>query len=382
MDADQQAAPAGDIGNHVLPKVIVILTGVIALLALIIRLLARHIMRKLGIADILLVISMIFYIVHHYNAYQAAIYPGLGVHQWQYNPTLAAASHYVNRRSSWMYGVAWLTIFQNFKLGSVFFGLNIVFLKIAVLIDWIHTFVPTGTRNGLFWILHTLIWTNAVFYLIGTFIEAFQCPPEDVNTSRCNLDVPKYNVASGVINVISDLTILIAPHWVIWKLNLSTVRKVGVSVLFVIGALATGSAIARVVYVSSAYRTGDILFHVVTINLWAIAEQTFGYLVIGIPAIPKVIRDLPCARHLGSLVRSKSKPTTNPSRGYPNQTTWPNWPSRRYREVWENGDVDTHVLVTIEAGRNKDITVPDVAQLGKEESRTSSADGLGMAVTR
>lgn len=60
MDNSQQAAPAGDIGDHVLPKVIVILTGVIALVALIIRLTARHIMRKLGIADLFLVISMVY----------------------------------------------------------------------------------------------------------------------------------------------------------------------------------------------------------------------------------------------------------------------------------------------------------------------------------
>ncbi|KAF2967711.1 hypothetical protein GQX73_g5888 [Xylaria multiplex] len=365
MDNDQQSAPAGDHGNHVLPKVIVILTGVVALVALIIRLVARKMMRRLGLADLLLVISMAFYIVHHYNAYQAAIYPGLGVHQWEYNPKLAAASHY------------------NFKLGSVFFGLNIVFLKIAILLDWMHTFVPTGTRNYLFWILHTLIWSNAVFYLIGTFIEAFQCPPEDVGTSRCNIDVAKYNVASGVINVISDLTILIAPHWVIWKLNLSRTRKIGVSVLFVIGALATGSAIARVVYVSSAYRTGDILFHVMTINLWAIAEQTFGYLVIGIPAIPKVLRDSPCAKHLGSLVRSRSKQTSGQTDGYHDRATWPSSTPRRYRDAWEIGDVDTQVLVTISGGEGKNIQLPDLAQLhGRDFSRTSSADEVGLAVTR
>jgi hypothetical protein len=97
--------------------------------------------------------------------------------------------------------------------------------------------VPTGTRNVLFWILHTLIWANAVFYFIGTFIEAFQCPPRDVGTPRCNIDVVTYNLASGIINVISDLTILIAPHWVIWKLNMSSARKIGVSLLFLIGAL-------------------------------------------------------------------------------------------------------------------------------------------------
>ncbi|KAI0966495.1 hypothetical protein F4678DRAFT_484124 [Xylaria arbuscula] len=347
MENNQQAAPAGDIGNHVLSKVIVILTGVVGLLALV------------G-----------FFIAHHYNAYQAAIYPGLYVHQWQYNPELAASSHY------------------NFKLGSVFFGLNIVFLKIAILIDWIHTFVPTGTRNALFWILHTLIWSNAVFYLIGTFIEAFQCPPEDVGTPRCNINVPSYNIASGVINVISDLTILFAPHWVIWKLNLSRVRKIGVSVLFLIGALATGSAIARVITVTSAYSTGDISYYVVTINLWAMAEQTFGYLVIGIPALPKVLHDLPCAKHLGSLVRSRSKHTTNPS-AYYNRETWPNSVPRRYREIWERSDLDTNVLVTTdvivttERGEEKGIPLQGVAPIyGRGESRDSSADEVGMAVTR
>ncbi|TGJ79723.1 hypothetical protein E0Z10_g9035 [Xylaria hypoxylon] len=343
MDNGQQIAPAGDIGNHVLPQVIVILTGVIALVALTVRLLARQFMRRLGIADLLLVISMVFYLVHHYNAYQAAIYPGLG----------------------------------SFKIASVFFGLNIVFLKIAILFDWINTFVPTDTRNPLFWTLQSLIWSNTIFYLIGTFIEAFQCPPEDINTPRCNIDVVKYNLTSGVINVLSDLTILIAPHWVIWKLNLSKIKKIGVSVLFLIGALATGSAIARVVYITSAYRTGDILFNVMPINLWAIAEQTFGYLVIGVPATPKVLHDFPCAKHLGSLVRSRSKPTSNPSRGYYDGGTWPGLTLRRYGDGWETGDMDTHVLVIIHGRERTDIQLPGMAQLhGRYESQNSSADAV------
>ncbi|KAI1751060.1 hypothetical protein F4782DRAFT_506625 [Xylaria castorea] len=365
MDYDQQTAPAGDIGNHALPKAIVILTGIVALVALVVRLLARHMMRRLGIADLLLVISMVFYILHHYNAYQAAIYPGLGVHQWELNPTLAATSHY------------------NFKLGSVFFGLNIAFLKIAILLDWIHTFVPTGTRNVLFWILHSLIWSNAIFYLIGTFIEAFQCPPEDVGTSKCNIDVAKYNLASGVINVVSDLTILIAPHWVIWKLNLSKIRKIGVSVLFLIGALATGSAIARVIYVTSAYRTGDILFSVVTINLWAVAEQTFGYLVIGIPAVPKVLHDFPCAKRFGSLARSRSKQTATPSDGYHNRSAWPNSTPRNHRDVWDTGDLDTNVLMTIKGVEGNDIPLPGPSQLhGRDESRNSSTDAIEIGLAR
>ncbi|KAI1186347.1 hypothetical protein F5B17DRAFT_366622 [Nemania serpens] len=370
MSSDMQPAPvptpAGDIGNHVVPEAIVILTGIVALLAVAIRLLARYMMKRFGIPEILLIISMAFFIVHHYNAYQVSVYPGLGVHQWQFNPELAAASHY------------------NFKLGSVTFGLNIAFLKIAILLDWLRTFVPTGTRNTLFWILVGLIVSNAVFYFIGTFIEAFQCPPEDVNNSECPIDVVKYNVASGIINVVSDLTILIAPHWVIWNLNLSKARKMGVSLLFLIGFLATGSAIARVIYVARAYYTGDILFYSVLINLWAIAEQTFGYLVIGVPAIPKVLHDFACARHLGSLVRSSSRQPSDSSNYVGPRSTWPSTASRRrYRDQWGVGETDTYVLMTtILGGEDKGLSTPDQARLHEERDRpNSSRDGIGTAVT-
>lgn len=244
--------------------------------------------------------------------------------------------------------------------------------------------MPTGTRNTLFWTLVGLIVSNAVFYFIGTFIEAFQCPPEDANTSGCPIDVVKYNVASGIINVVSDLTILIAPHWVIWNLNLSRARKMGVSLLFLIGFLATGSAIARVIYVARAYYTGDIIFYSVLINLWAIAEQTFGYLVIGVPAIPRVLHDFAWARHFGSLVRSRSHQPSNSSDYVGPRSTWPSTASRRrYRHHWEAGDADTHVLMTtISDGEDKGLPTPDRARLHEERERPIvSSHGMGEAVT-
>ncbi|KAI0096666.1 hypothetical protein GGR51DRAFT_568279 [Nemania sp. FL0031] len=356
MNSDSHSAPAagpspaGDIGNHVLPQVIVIFTGIMVAVATFLRLLARRMMNKLDIMTIdireldirtldtwKLVIGklgnpdlwlIIPYIYHHYNAYQVAIYPGLGVHQWQYNAELAASSHY-----SW-------------KVGSVCFGINIAFLKIAILLDWRNTFVAEGTRNTLFWILTSLIWSNGLFYLIGTFIEGFQCPPNKIGTPGCNIDVGKYNIASGIINVISDLTILIAPHWVIWNLKLSLARKTGISLLFTIGVLATGSAVARVIYAAKAYDTDDILYYSVIINLWAIAEQTFGYLVIGVPAIPKVVKGFPCAKYFGSLARSRARQSSTEQ-----GSRWPCSTSRqKSRNTWGAGkaeEADTYVLVAV-----------------------------------
>ncbi|KAI0409860.1 hypothetical protein F4802DRAFT_592744 [Xylaria palmicola] len=270
-----------DTGNHVLPESLVVLGSVFGLLSVAIRITARYRIERLAIPDILLVISLVnhpspvtipsrptdfqpkaFYIGHAYNAYQAAIYPGIGIHEWEYSTELAATSHY------------------SVKFGSIFFGLNIVFLKIAILLDWMHIFVPK-TRNALYYIFTVLIWTNALLYSVGTLVEIFQCMLKDIGTKRCKIDIAKFTVVSGIINIISDLTILITPHWVVWKLNMSTIRKVGVSVLFLMGVLAVGGAITRVIYVYTAFHSGDQSFYCMGINLSALAELTFGYLVIG-----------------------------------------------------------------------------------------------------
>ncbi|KAI0904340.1 hypothetical protein F4823DRAFT_634490 [Ustulina deusta] len=342
MNADAHGhpapAPAGDIGNHALPEFIIAFAGIVGFLAVATRLFARYMIKKLGIPDILLVISMGFYIVILYNGYEAAIYPGFGVHIWQFNPKLATASHF------------------SFKLGTITFGLGIAFLKVAILLDWMRIFVPTGTRNTLFWILQLFIWSNALFYFIGTFVDAFECPSKDVGTVKCNTDVAKYILTSAVINLISDLTILIIPHWVIWKLNMSNAQKKGISLLFLIGLFATGSALARLIYVLKANHARDILYYSVIINILAIVEQTFGFLVIGIPAIPKAFGDFQWTKRFGSVSRSRSRQPSNRSdceRG----ATWPISPARRYPDPW---DTDTRALVGEEAMY---ISLPDQAHI-------------------
>lgn len=118
-----------------------------------------------------------------------------------------------------------------------------MFLKAAILMDWLQIFVPTGQRNLLFWVLHILVWSNILFFTIGTLIELFRCHPRKkiwdpfFVGGSCPIDIEANNMASGLINLVSDLAILAAPQWVIWHLHTSRARKVGVSLLFVIGVL-------------------------------------------------------------------------------------------------------------------------------------------------
>ncbi|KAI0810210.1 hypothetical protein GGR55DRAFT_688911 [Xylaria sp. FL0064] len=333
MDTDSRrhpaAAPAGDIGNHEAPEFIVALSGIVGFLAVATRLFARHMIRKLGFSDILLVVSFGLFVVLLYNGFGAGIYPGFGVHASQFNPKLATASHF------------------NFKLGTVAFGLGIAFLKIAILLDWQQTFVATGTRNTLFWIIQLLIWSNSIFYFIGTFVGIFLCPPKDVGSIKCNMDLVKFIIASGIINFISDLAILITPHWVIWNLNMSSARKKGISFLFLIGLCATLSALARLICVIKAYQALDTLYYSVIINICADAEQTFGFLVLG------------WAKRLGSLARSRpGQPLNHNSNHCEREATWPTSPQRRGRDP---RDTDTRALFLGQGGSY--ISLPDQAHI-------------------
>ncbi|KAI1282689.1 hypothetical protein F5Y07DRAFT_409740 [Xylaria sp. FL0933] len=360
MDANSRghpaAAPAGDIGNHKAPEFIVALSGIVGFSAVATRLFARHIIRKLGVSDILLVVSFGLFVVLLYNGFEAGIYPGFGVHASQFNPKLATASHF------------------NFKLGTVAFGLGIAFLKIAILLDWQQTFVPTGTRNTLFWIIQLLIWSNAIFYFIGTFVGIFLCPPKDVGSIKCNMDLVKFIIASGIINFISDLAILITPHWVIWNLNMSSARKKGISFLFLIGLC----ALVRLICVIKAYQALDTLYYSVIINICAVAEQTFGFLVLGVPAIPKAFRGHQWAKRFGSLARSRpGQPLNHNSNHGEREATWPTSPQRRVRDQW---DTDTRALFLGQGGSY--ISLPDQAHIrGEHERRKCSKDERGKGTT-
>lgn len=132
---------------------------------------------------------------------------------------------------------------QHTHIVSIFYGLIIMLLKVSILLNWLRIFAPMHQRNAVFWVAHVLIWSNVLFYGIGTIVEIFQCTPREkiwnpvYRGGSCPIDMAKHMVASLVINWVSDVAILILPQKVIWKLQVSRGQKVGLSLLFAIGLL-------------------------------------------------------------------------------------------------------------------------------------------------
>ena len=117
-----------------------------------------------------------------------------------------------------------------------------VLIKPAILLDWLQLFLPHGQRSVHFWISHVLIWLNVAFYTSATFAGIFQCSPrakfwDHTIAGHCEGNQHIRLIISGAINLFSDVAILVFPQTVIWKLQISRLKKSGVAILFGVGVL-------------------------------------------------------------------------------------------------------------------------------------------------
>lgn len=125
---------------------------------------------------------------------------------------------------------------KNLHLGSIIYCSVILPIKISVLVQYIRIFSPSE-RQWFYWSCHALIWLNFLLYTILFFIEIFPCKPRAkawdpmITTGKC-LDLMTINVVSSALNVNSDFIILLLPQRIIWNLQLSVKKRLGISLVF------------------------------------------------------------------------------------------------------------------------------------------------------
>lgn len=115
-----------------------------------------------------------------------------------------------------------------------------LFVKLALLLQ-IQRIFAINQRNFIFWASWALIIANAATYISVLFVFIFACVPrakfwKPMISGKCiNVDVAM--ISTSVINLVSDLGILILPLLPIWSLQMPLKRKIGVGSIFATGAL-------------------------------------------------------------------------------------------------------------------------------------------------
>ncbi|KAJ2997595.1 hypothetical protein NUW58_g609 [Xylaria curta] len=279
-------------------------------LAVIVRFYAKCIRaRKIQIEECLMVAAFGIFVGYIYVTYWLLDIIGFFVHQWD-----------VRFKDFW-------TLLYIIHVGSNFYSVTMLIMKALILREWRRIFVPLGIRNTFWWTCNLVIGINVLFYAAAIFLENLSCFPlqriwdKTVPGSEC-LDF-KITVLTGAsINVILDLITLVLPQKVIWSLQLSRKKKIGVSLVFTIGLLSDDTA-----YTLSA------------LSLWLIAEMTCMFLIFTGPAVPSAFAKTEWMSKVKKSFQSWSKGTPRQA----TDTTDYSWPkpkadaknSRKYRKIDE-----------------------------------------------
>ncbi|KAK0610183.1 hypothetical protein B0T17DRAFT_500892 [Bombardia bombarda] len=239
-------------------------------------------MKKVAIQDFLALSSFGCYIGYIYCVLSLVHSPGVFVHQW-------------NIRLRDLTEVLWII-----HLGANFYGIVIGCMKTAILLDWLQMFTPGNARKTntkFFYACWAVISVNALYYFSATITQNLSCIPfekiwdKTIPGGHC-IDEKVLQIVAAAINLVSDVAILILPQHIIWKLQISQQKKIGVSLIFAVGIFGCIAAGIRLSYSISFHSSPDASYAVSLLALWSVGEMSAVFLVFCVPAIPKTLKHL------------------------------------------------------------------------------------------
>ncbi|XXH05412.1 hypothetical protein Hte_011838 [Hypoxylon texense] len=325
LDGPALAPPAGVTPNFIDPENnnglaygVIAACVAVATLCLMIRGYARLVLfKQLKPEDYMIVFAYGTYITWTVFSLLLSKTPGYFVHQWN-----------IRLRDT-------IETVLYIHYAGVFYSITLPLLKISIVTEWTRMLVPRGTRNTFLYVCYGIMVTQACAMVAFVFALCFVCEPYqkiwDITLPGHCIKKLNIDIAAAAVHLTTDLVILVLPQKVIWNLQMSFRKRLGVSVFFSLGILACVSAAFRLGVTVTYATEPDTLYYFGPVIFWAFAEMTCGFIIACLPSTPKILKDsgvLPkMKRAMKSLVglknstlRSTSKPpassVTNPSSNY------------------------------------------------------------------
>ncbi len=121
---------------------------------------------------------------------------------------------------------------------DIIYLLSLVGYKMSILVLYLRLFAINKTFRYITWLMMFFV----CGYLCSNFwTQIFGCSPRskywNMETPGHCINYTKAGLAYGSMNIASDLLIFILPLPMVWRLKLSIKEKIGVSLIFMSGAM-------------------------------------------------------------------------------------------------------------------------------------------------
>ncbi|KAI0555865.1 hypothetical protein F4679DRAFT_8456 [Xylaria curta] len=229
--------------------------------------------------------------------------------------------------------------------GQVEWSFNLMFplalgcTKASLLFFYLRVFsVEKWNKRTVFIkVLITLItlWAVAFFFAVlfacGTHFDAIWGPTQNLYTI-CTNTLHRL-VSLCFTDFFADIIIILIPVPIIWRLNLTRGRKIGILAVFLLAVVSIAASLTRLIIVSNTVFLGftpsnDEILGVTVVIYWGMIELGIGIIVACLPSLTFLLRDISWeratttarsllrTRHWGSSYTQHDKHPTTPSRMY------------------------------------------------------------------
>ncbi|MCJ1460422.1 hypothetical protein MMC28_010804 [Mycoblastus sanguinarius] len=224
------------------------------------------------------------------------------------------------------------------------------FTKASIVLFYQRLFVPSGTRGtSIWWSIWFVFWWNVLYAIALVLAVAFECVGKGALVAEGKQCVDEYAVliCASVINVTTDLMILVIPIVAIWGLHMPAAKKWRLSAVFAVGTLGVVASVARLGYQIPEAKKHNQTIIVMILSLMNIAEQFIGIVVSCMPILPAFYRHV-AAQHsqsgssgssglrnnLSSSILGHRKSGSKDSKAQP-KDPYPLYSTRGYEELDE-----------------------------------------------
>ncbi|RAL12613.1 uncharacterized protein BO97DRAFT_389628 [Aspergillus homomorphus CBS 101889] len=217
--------------------------------------------------DYCLVVALLFA-----NVVSAALlvawYNGFGLHVWRVEIEDPTMRHLRN-------------IFTNFWITAVFNGPSLFATKLALLLYYRRLFIINQRWIRIAWwanLIYVSLWVvgSTVFYILQCLPPSYYWERVDPHSTIKHGSCPHSTNIIGlplILNILSDVTILLLPVISVTRLQMHLIRKIGLAAVFSVGVAASASALARVLVLEvSTDVQSDATFNTVAFEILCVVE--------------------------------------------------------------------------------------------------------------
>ncbi|CAI0648515.1 unnamed protein product [Colletotrichum noveboracense] len=190
-------------------------------------------------------------------------------------------------------------------------------IKTAILLDWCRIFTAGDKRKSVFWwCCMGVVGFQCLWGILCIILLNMQCTPHNAIwefyvPSKC-FALPKVMLTSASVQVATDIVTVLLPQRIIWGLQMNLQRKIGISIIFGVGILASIAACFRLDHTIAFAQAADTMYFIGPLLFWACAEMTCGFFILSVPCLPRIIRESGLPRKVKSALGISVK-TTSPS---------------------------------------------------------------------